>query len=325
MKLYDYNQQDSGLTFDLKETRPTPGIPDAFTYKLQYRSPYVTGNKLNDRVYCEIYSPDRLQQPSRLLIFLHGFSTRKNKMDNYYHFIKQAVNHGYTCAFPNLPLHLNRAPEDSQSGKELIYYDDLDTMEYFHQCVVDIRRLIDIMHNWPVTTIHICGLSMGSIVSVLTMAHEPRIDKGVLLIGGAHWEQIHWNGILRFVLKGNCADHGKINRSKCHSYYSHFPAFLKQFKASGNGDIDTEKLKSDSPDLAKMCFLCDPLAFAHRLDPQQILMINARFDFYFSRKSTLMLHKELGQPEIHWMANFHSSKILTDSRVINKIFSFFKS
>ncbi|MDZ7836647.1 MAG: hypothetical protein U5N58_01195 [Actinomycetota bacterium] len=93
-------------------------------------------------------------------------------------------------------------------------------------------------------------------------------------------------------------------------------------KASGNDHIDTEKLKSASPDLVKMCFLCDPLAFAHRLDPEQILMINARFDFYFSRKSTLMLHKELGQPEIHWMANFHSSKIIADSRVVNKIFFF---
>ncbi|MDZ7836646.1 MAG: hypothetical protein U5N58_01190 [Actinomycetota bacterium] len=175
MKLYDYNPQDSRLIFDLKETRPIPEVPDAFTYKLQYQSPYVTGNELNDKVYCEIYSPDRLEQPSRLLVFLHGFSTRKNKMDNYYYFIKQAVSHELSPAlFLIYPFTLTGLQKNSQSGKELIYYDDLDTMEYFHQCVVDIRRLIDIMQNWQVTTIHICGLSMGSIVSVLTMAHEPQ-------------------------------------------------------------------------------------------------------------------------------------------------------
>lgn len=326
MKLYSYNHQDKKLNYKLEGPLDCPQVPGALMHVLTFTSPYHSGNPLNDRAYCELFSAEPLDHRAKLLIFLHGFSTQKTKMQNYYYFIKEAVKRGYSCAFLNLPLHLNRSEDQSGSSRDLIYYDDVDTLKYFHQCVVDIKRLMDIaeLEKWPLGSIHICGLSMGSMISVLAMAHDQRIEKGILLIGGGHWEQIHWKGILRFILKGDCADDGRISRDKCHHYYSTFPAFLQKLKQANPDHIDTKDLDWLSPDLSKMCFLCDPLAFAHRIGPERVLMINAKYDLYFSRKSTLMLHRQLGYPQIHWLAAFHSSRVLTQSKVLDKIFEFLK-
>ncbi|MGM0366232.1 MAG: alpha/beta hydrolase family protein [Actinomycetota bacterium] len=321
MKIYNYNSKDKNLTYDIRQA-DSRNSRTCTSYTLTFRSPYSSGIKENDTAYCELFTPEGLDKPLKLLIFLHGFSTRRKKLQNYYFFINSMASRGYACAFLNLPLHLNRTPEVSSSGEDLIYYDDMQTLEFFHQCVVDTKRLIDIMQNYCLDNIHICGLSMGSMVSVLAMAHEPRIEKGALLIGGGHWEEVHWGGILRFILKGNCADDGQIDRAKCHNYYSNFPKFLKQLKKTEPEVIDTDKPGSLEEHLTKKCFLCDPLAFAHRINRERVLMINARFDFYFSRNSTLKLWRELGKPEIHWLTNFHSSKIITDQEVISKIYRF---
>ncbi len=319
MLLYTY-KKDKNPIYKLKETG-TSSLSKT-TYILTYKSPYNSGDKNNDRVYCEIYTNKSLEKSQRLLVFIHGFSTRKTKLDNYHFFIKKMVEKNYTCAFINLPYHLNRAPKSIVSGENLLYYDDIDTLTFFHQSVVDIRRLIDIMQPYNFNHISLCGLSLGSMVSCLSICHDNRIDKAVLLIGGGNWEEVHWKGVLRFMLKGNCADDGNIDRDKCHSYYSHFPNFLKKLKEVDPEEIDTENLGKLDKVTRKMCFLCDPVAFAHKVDPVNILMVNAKFDFYFSKNSTTQLWRALGKPQIRWVNNFHSSKIIRDPKIIKLICSF---
>ncbi len=319
MKLYSCNQPETSLNAAFSRV-PTGTYPWDFpSFSLFYPSAYASGIPENDTTFCEIITPGGLDNPLKLLIFLHGFSANDHKMDHYHYFIHHMVRKGYTCAFLHLPYHLHRTPQNAKSGQSLIYFDDVQTLYFFHQSVVDIRRLIDIMEGKNLKEIHICGLSMGSMVSVLAMAHEPRIEKGVLLIGGGHWQELHWNGILRFVLKGNCVKGGQIDRNQCKRYYAQFPDFLIQLKKLQPDFVDLNHLGPLDQYVAKKCFLCDPLAFAHRIDSCKVLMLNATFDFYFSRQSTRRLWEELGKPEILWPANFHSGKIITDSHVLQKI------
>jgi hypothetical protein len=104
-----------------------------------------------------------------------------------------------------------------------------------------------------------------------------------------------------------------------------FPAFLKEFKRSEKEGLDPS-LK-DSEDLkqftSKACFLCDPMAFAHMADPDSILMVNSRFDLYFSRKSSIYLWEELGKPRIKWINNLHSSKILRNKKLQKILYDFY--
>ena len=141
-----------------------------------------------------------------MLIFLHGFSTKDEKLKNYYRFINNILNIDTACLFINLPFHLNRSPQSEASGNSIIYFDDVDTLLFFHQCVVDVRKAIDIVEKIiSPDEINICGISLGSIVSVISMAVDKRISKGIFLLGGGNWKEIHWNGISRYILKGNCA------------------------------------------------------------------------------------------------------------------------
>ena len=343
MELYQYNKNKNSKYHIKKLDEDALKKGQFQKFILTYISPYKTGIEKNDEVYCELFlnqnfSPDDTidininhingTQPKTnnpLLISIHGFSSKKDKMGNYYYFIKKILEKNINCAFINLPLHLHRTPRGEKSGERLIYYDDIQTLEFFHQSVVDVRKFIDIILNiLPIKSINICGLSLGSMVSLITMANDKRIKKGIFLIGGGNWHEIHWNSSLRFILKGNCSKEGQTTREKCREFYSNFPNFLNEFKKIGSKKIpfDIKKCPELEKVTTKMCFLCDPLAFAHKINPDNVLMINSKFDFYFPKKSTLQLWEELGKPEIHWLNSFHSSKILTNKKVIKIISDF---
>ena len=319
-------------------------------YSLSFESPYKSSSEINNNVYTELFlkkeffakTPD-IKSPGRrspfedylkyynkdipILIFLHGFSTKGEELKNHYRFINNILNTNTACLFINLPFHLSRRPQSEGSENRMVYFDDVDTLLFFHQCVVDVKKAIDIVEKIiSPDEINICGLSLGSIVSVISMANDKRINKGILLFGGGNWKEIHWNGISRFILKGNCAGTEKISKVKCSIYYSNFPKFLEKIKIL-NPDYFTLELDEEE-DLktlcSKKCYLCDPLIFAHKINPEKVLMLNSRIDHFFSRKSSLMLWEELGRPEIHWFNYFHLSRILNKKLILKNITAFLK-
>ena len=345
MKLYNYDKELK-LTYTLKKARAETNF--FHRYILTYESAYKTGIKKNDKVYTELFlnndflnyniknelkksldntptDMNKLQNTDTLIIFIHGFSSRKDKLGNYYFLINKITQKNLNCAFINLPFHLNRTPTDETSGKRLLYFNDVKTLEFFHQSVVDVRKFIDIILNIrPFKNIYICGLSLGGMVSIISMVYDRRIKKGIFLITGGNWKEIHWDGMLKFFLKGNCISDGIITRKKCNDFYNKFPKFLEELKKIPLNEL-TDDL-GDFPELKKatlkMCFLCDPLAFAHKINPENVLMINSKFDQYFTTRSTTLLWEELGKPKIYWLNNLHTSKILTNPKVIKKITNF---
>ncbi len=325
MELYHYSSKKFNYSLIREKQKDGP----IKKFKLTYDSPYRTGVDINDRVYARLFFNKKTIKKntpgSGILILVHGFSSRIKSTYNYYRFISRMAGSDLSCAFINLPFHLNRTPEGEKSGRRMIYYDDVETLRFFHQGVVDIKRLIDILLRiFSVKNIYISGISLGSMVALIAMANDSRINKGIFLLGGGNWKEIHWNGILRFILKGDCTHKGTSSKETCSRFYSNFPEFLNEFKK-----IKNEKIKMDLeglPDLkkatTKMCFLCDPLAFAHKIKPEKVLMINSKFDFYFSGKSTKQLWEKLGRPKIHWLNSPHSGKILTNEKIIAEIKQF---
>jgi len=349
MELYNYkidNNNDFEIKFDNSNKYKLEN--DIKKFILLYKSPYETQLEINNTVYSEIFLKDEFfTQPVNFIqdniletiknnfkffnkeipfiIFLHGFSTKNEKLNNYYKFIQNIVKANFACIFINLPFHLNRRPINEESGARLIYYDDVDTLLFFHQCVVDIKRAIDIIqYLFSPKEVDICGLSLGSMVTAISMAFDDRINKGILILGGGNWEEIHWNGILKFILKGNCTNGGKISKDVCHNYYKNFPEFVKNIKKIDPQNIT---LELDNNTLlqnlcTKKCYLCDPIAFAYKINPDKVLMINSKIDHFFSKKSTMQLWKEIGKPEIHWYIYPHFSNILNKKEIFNLILKF---
>jgi len=351
MKIYDYKKESlSNLNISLDKNFKfisKASLDNILKFNITFKSPYETGIPHNDSVYSELFlrksflknninldtESDNLlnilenfDNEIKLVILVHGFSTKDRKLNVYYTFIKNLLNNNFACFFINLPFHLNRTVKNEVSGGRLIYYDDLETLKFFHQCVVDIRKSIDVIEYLiNPKIINICGISLGSMVSVITMAVEKRIKKGALIIGGGHWEEIHWNGILKLVLRGNCANEGIINRNKCHEYYSNYFNFLENFKKEKltYSISELQKDYSSDPHCIKKCYLCDPLTFAHMINPENVVMINSNLDHFFTKRSTKLLWEELGKPKIYWFNYPHMSSILNKKAVFNIILKFF--
>jgi hypothetical protein len=330
MGLYEY--KNNPVNYSDYKLSPAEAPGGILTYDLEFHSPFTSGIKRNDAVHARIFqknnkSSDMPVSSEEIMILVHGFATRDRRLGNYYDFALSMAKKNITSIFIDLPYHLKRTPEGESSGGRVVSFDDVQTLDFFHQAVVDIRRLIDISSNIvKPSKIYICGISMGCMISTIALAFDKRIDKASLLLGGGNWEEVHWKGVLKFILNGDCSkDSTNKKRVECRKAYGYFPAFLKKFKRSEKEGLDAslkgfEDLKKFTP---KACFLCDPMAFAHMADPDRILMINSRFDLYFSRKSTIHLWNELGKPEIRWINNLHSSKILRNKRLQNTIYEFY--
>ncbi|MHB1346359.1 MAG: hypothetical protein ACYCXK_02600 [Candidatus Humimicrobiaceae bacterium] len=350
MLLYDYIKD--GLEFKIAPLYLKDKIisDSVLGYSLNFTSPYKSPSEINNNVYAELFlkkeffsqTPDMegmdqnhiiedyfkyYRKDIPILVFLHGFSTKDEKLRNYYRFINNILNIDNACIFINLPFHLNRKPQGEASGNSIIYFDDIDTLLFFHQCVVDVRKAIDIVEKiLSPDEINICGISLGSMVAVISMAVDKRIGKGIFLLGGGNWKEIHWNGISRYILKGSCAGSETITKEKCSIFYSNFSNFLEKFKES-SPDIFTLELEGQEnlKNLCtKKCYLCDPLIFAHKIRTEKVLMINSRIDHFFSKRSSLMLWEELGRPRILWFNYFHLSRILNKKHILKNVTSFLK-
>jgi len=316
IKLYGYKESNDE-EFWLK-----PADMDDFEYKLEYCSPYTTGIEENDRVHVDISISD---SKNPFVIFIHGFGSRQKKLDNYFGFIELLKEHNKNIAFLNLPFHLHRTPKEENSGMRLIDFGDVETLFFFHQAVVDIKKLINILDiKWNPPHIDIIGMSLGCIVSTLALANEKRLSKGVLLIGGGNWHEIHWKGFLKLILKSNCLEDGMITKKKCFEIYKGFDDFADELKNTDITDIDLDmkNQKDLKGKTTKKCFLCDPNAWGHFIDSSKVMMINSRFDHYFTRKSSTDLWESIGRPEILWLPKLHSSNILRSKEVTDKILDF---
>ena len=58
-------------------------------------------------------------------------------------------------------------------------------------------------------------------------------------------------------------------------------------------------------DLRKLWRDIEPLTFASRIRPEEILMINAESDEVIPRECTIKLHEAMGRPEIRWFKGGH--------------------
>lgn len=301
-------------------------------YELTFDSQYKTNLKNNDKV-CVYFFPysTNIKSVDPLFIMLHGFGSKNNRLDNYFNLVSFLIENKFNCMIMHLPYHLSRTPDSEKSGERLIYFNDIQTLEFFHQAVIDVCSLTDLARKEMNTKkIILCGFSLGSMVSSIASAVNKDISKTVLIFGGGNWYEIHWNGMLSYYLKGNClsGENDNISKKKCSEIYKSFNDFKTEFEKI---DIKSKPLNlnlSDNPDLRsklkkfKFCFLCDPLAFAHMIDRDKILMINSRFDHYFSRSSTLDLWNQLNKPEIYWFNKLHSSKILANPKTKKIILDF---
>jgi len=308
MGLYDYEKREINYL-----SEPVSELSGYKIYDLSFDSPAKNGVVESDTVRTIAYLHNEpTGKPT--IVFVHGIGMSETRLKIYSPLVGELVGHGFDLVMIILPYHYTRTPKGEGSGSRMLGFNADDTFDFFYKSVVEVRALLDVLDQigGGDRSYYLCGVSLGAIVSSLVMGVETRISKVVLLIGGGNWEKIHWGGVMRFVLNGKCSDGGS-NRKICHSYYSRFPEFLTEFKRNEESGVNKA---------AKKCFLCDPLIFAHKIDSQRVLMINALFDGYFSRSSTLDLWNALGKPKLHWLMTTHSAALSRKKKIVKLILDF---
>ncbi len=273
----------SNPVFDLKLSKRTRNY-DVFRVEATFDGPKGAPQKYAAEIG-EYYKPaDKNKNP--LIILAHGIGDRGDGLSRM--IAKDLVKKGIACFVAIQLFHPRRIAPNLKPRFPNIEPDEW--FDLYGSCVVEIRQIVD----WAETNadlirgqIAIMGISLGGIISAITMGVDDRIKAGIFAVAGGNFESRAW---LKRV--GN-----KCTEEECLKITANYEQFLKA--AYDRGFENVEPLKKS--------YLYDPVTFAYRLKQRDLFMINAMWDEMFPRQSTLDFWKACNEPQILWLPGTHAT------------------
>jgi dienelactone hydrolase len=188
---------------------------------------------------------------------------------------KALVNRGYAAVWMERRRSLFGEDDHRAPGDFASFAADLS------QFVLDARRLVGWLATRPEVDrerIATAGVSLGGILAVDLLAQEPLVRAGFFVMAGGGLPEI-----LRDSRDGDLV---------------HFRD--RAFEAA---------LFTDGDDLARQARPytdpIDPLTWAHRIEPEQVLLISARYDQVIAPERTEALWRALGRPRWYTVPTGH--------------------
>jgi dienelactone hydrolase len=102
---------------------------------------------------------------------------------------------GLTALRLSKPYHDWRRPAELQRADYIVSSNVGRTLQVCRQAVLDARRAVGWLHAQGYSSIGICGTSLGSCLSMLTAAHEPRIKAAALNHISPYFADVVWEGL----------------------------------------------------------------------------------------------------------------------------------
>ena len=107
----------------------------------------------------------------------------------------------------SLPYHDLRMPDDLARADYMLSPNLGRTLQSVRQAVVDSRAALDWLGSQGYTKFAILGTSIGSCVALITLAHDSRLELGVMNHVSPYFADVVWKGIstrhVRMGLEGN--------------------------------------------------------------------------------------------------------------------------
>jgi dienelactone hydrolase len=226
-------------------------------------------------------APDR--RPAALLLHWLGGSYDTLELIG----LRLAEN-GIPALMMYMPYYGPRRPKDRSRKDELMTADLEKSFGNFRQAVMDVRRAGDWLASRPgvePSRVGIVGISLGAIVGALSAGVDDRFGRSVFIIGGGDLASIVYNGSKETAL------------------------IKKRLEEAGVAPDRFRELGRNA----------DPLTFAARLRPEELLMINAESDEVIPRECTLKLHEAAGRPDLRWFKGGHTAVIFQLGPVLKDI------
>ena len=272
-----------------------------YTVKFPVAKP--TRYKENNVAYGEYYQP-RCGTNWPLAIIVHGWGDRSVLPCRM--LARDLSRKGIASFILYLVFHQRRMPDVVK--ERLPNLTPEEWFEGYQTSVIDVRQIIDWAgKNKDINKDHISvvGISLGGIISAISMGVDERIGAGVILVAGGNYQGIAW---LRMTEPGR----SEAEYEKSHKLYTQY---LSEVAERGVDNV--------SP--PKKSYLTDPMTFAVYLRQRPLLMLNARWDERIPKQSTLDLWEASGKPEIKWYPATHASIWLLYPLLLRQVFNFLKS
>jgi dienelactone hydrolase len=221
-----------------------------------------------------------------LLILAHGIGDHGDGLCR--KIARDIVKQGIACFVVFQMFHPRRIAPRLKSNFPKIAPEDW--AELYSGCVIEIRQIVDWANkNKEITSgqIAILGISLGAIISAISMGVEDRIKAGIFAVAGGNFESPQW-----LKRAGN-----NYSKEQCSAIKATYDEYLKQVSAKGFENVEP----------AKQSYLYDPVTFAYKRNGRRLLMINAMWDEMFPKQSILDFWKAYDEPPILWLPGTHAT------------------
>jgi dienelactone hydrolase len=145
----------------------------------------------------------------------------------------------------SLPYHDVRMPPELTRADYIVSSNVVRTLQVCRQAVLDARRAVDWLSAHGFERIGILGTSLGSCLSLLTTAHEPRIKTAALNHVSPWFADVVWEGLS-----------------------------TRHVRASLDGNIDLERLR-------RIWMPISPMSYLDAMHHARSLLVYARYDLTF--------------------------------------------
>jgi hypothetical protein len=154
------------------------------------RSPHPENNRVSLRVF-----PARMRdgrRPDRAVVVLPQWNADEG---GHVGLCQGLAYFGITAIRLVLPYHESRRPPHLQRADYIVSSNVGQTLATNRQAVLDAKRAIDWLEDQGYTRIGIVGTSLGSCLSLLTMAHDRRVRAGVFNHISPYFADVVWRGL----------------------------------------------------------------------------------------------------------------------------------
>ena len=157
---------------------------------LRFPSQVVTPHAENNVVHARLYRAK--EDRGRAVVVLPQWNS---DVDGHVGLCKLFNRVGLTALRLSKPYHDWRKPPELLRADYIVSSNVGRTLQVCRQAVLDARRAVGFLHAQGYSSIGICGTSLGSCLSMLTAAHEPRLKAVALNHISPYFADVVWEGL----------------------------------------------------------------------------------------------------------------------------------
>ena len=174
-----------------------PGAPPAYAVDgdlLTFPSAIHTSHPDNDRVVARVFEARTRQgeRSRRAVLVLPQWNADEQ---GHAGLCRGLAYFGITALRLSLPYHDRRRPPELERADYIVSANVGRTLQVNRQAVLDARRAIDWLVAQGYDRIGILGTSLGSCLSLLTMAHDDRVRVGAFNHVSPYFADVVWRGL----------------------------------------------------------------------------------------------------------------------------------